>query len=111
MTLLQCIVQPTHGGGGRVFSSLFSVPNCQKRNLQSAALENICNFQEEETYYYPCPCGDRFAITKEELQCGEEVATCPSCSLIIKVILVLMVNLVFVVILVNLVFIYLKPDI
>ena len=28
----------------------------------------------------------RFAITKEELECGEEVATCPSCSLIIKVI-------------------------
>jgi len=42
--------------------------------------------EEEETYYYPCPCGDRFAITKEELMCGEEVATCPSCSLIIKVI-------------------------
>jgi len=42
--------------------------------------------EEEETYYYPCPCGDRFAITKEELECGEEVATCPSCSLIIKVI-------------------------
>ena len=46
----------------------------------------IALLQEEETYYYPCPCGDRFAITKEELQCGEEVATCPSCSLIIKVI-------------------------
>ena len=42
--------------------------------------------EEEETYYFPCPCGDRFAITREELECGEEVATCPSCSLIIKVI-------------------------
>ena len=42
--------------------------------------------EEEETYYYPCPCGDRFAITKEELEAGEEVATCPSCSLIVKVI-------------------------
>jgi len=42
--------------------------------------------EEEETYYYPCPCGDRFAITKEELECGEEVATCPSCSLIVRVI-------------------------
>jgi len=42
--------------------------------------------EEEETYYYPCPCGDRFAITREELECGEEVATCPSCSLIVKVI-------------------------
>lgn len=42
--------------------------------------------EEEETYYYPCPCGDRFQITKEELKAGEEVATCPSCSLIVRVI-------------------------
>ncbi|XP_076848769.1 diphthamide biosynthesis protein 3-like [Brachyhypopomus gauderio] len=42
--------------------------------------------EETETYYFPCPCGDRFAITKEDLQGGEEVATCASCSLIIKVI-------------------------
>ncbi|XP_017873920.1 PREDICTED: DPH3 homolog [Drosophila arizonae] len=42
--------------------------------------------EEEEMYYYPCPCGDRFQISKEELIEGEEVATCPSCSLIIKVI-------------------------
>lgn len=42
--------------------------------------------EEEETYYYPCPCGDRFQITKDELLAGEEVATCPSCSLIVKVI-------------------------
>ncbi|KRY32624.1 Pyruvate dehydrogenase E1 component subunit beta, mitochondrial [Trichinella spiralis] len=39
-----------------------------------------------EVYYYPCPCGDRFEISKLELQCGEDVARCPSCSLIIKVI-------------------------
>ncbi|EDV49543.1 DPH3 homolog [Drosophila erecta] len=42
--------------------------------------------EEEEMYYYPCPCGDRFQISKEELIEGEEVATCPSCSLVIKVI-------------------------
>ncbi|KAB0804213.1 hypothetical protein PPYR_01183 [Photinus pyralis] len=42
--------------------------------------------EEEEMYYYPCPCGDRFCISKEELLAGEEVATCPSCSLIVKVI-------------------------
>lgn len=42
--------------------------------------------EEEEMYYYPCPCGDRFQISKEELIEGEEVATCPSCSLIVKVI-------------------------
>jgi len=42
--------------------------------------------EEEGIYYYPCPCGDRFEVTKEELIAGEEIATCPSCSLVIKVI-------------------------
>ncbi|XP_053170509.1 DPH3 homolog [Scomber japonicus] len=42
--------------------------------------------EDTETFYFPCPCGDRFAITKEELENGEDVATCPSCSLIVKVI-------------------------
>lgn len=42
--------------------------------------------EETETFSYPCPCGDKFLITKEELIAGEEVATCPSCSLIIRVI-------------------------
>ncbi|KAJ8967390.1 hypothetical protein NQ314_002896 [Rhamnusium bicolor] len=42
--------------------------------------------EEDEIYYYPCPCGDRFQISKDELLAGEEVATCPSCSLIVKVI-------------------------
>jgi len=38
-----------------------------------------------EEYSYPCPCGDKFVITKEEIENGEEVAKCPSCSLIIRV--------------------------
>ncbi|XP_034405241.1 DPH3 homolog [Cyclopterus lumpus] len=42
--------------------------------------------EDSDTYYFPCPCGDKFAITKEELESGEEVATCPSCSLIVRVI-------------------------
>uniref|UniRef100_A0A915KGE0 Diphthamide biosynthesis protein 3 n=1 Tax=Romanomermis culicivorax TaxID=13658 RepID=A0A915KGE0_ROMCU len=42
--------------------------------------------EETETYFYPCPCGDRFEITKEQLESGEDAATCPSCSLIVKVI-------------------------
>ncbi|XP_013378846.1 DPH3 homolog [Lingula anatina] len=49
-------------------------------------IEDMEYDEETETYYYPCPCGDRFEITKEELEDGEDVATCPSCSLIIKVI-------------------------
>ena len=39
-----------------------------------------------QTYHYPCPCGDRFEISIEDLRDGEEVAMCPSCSLQIRVI-------------------------
>jgi len=42
--------------------------------------------EEERVFYYPCPCGDRFRITEEDILNGEEVAMCPSCSLLIKVI-------------------------
>jgi DNA-directed RNA polymerase subunit RPC12/RpoP len=37
-------------------------------------------------YTYPCPCGDKFIITEDELYQGETIARCPSCSLYIKVI-------------------------
>ncbi|XVF00627.1 hypothetical protein REPUB_Repub04eG0017100 [Reevesia pubescens] len=42
--------------------------------------------EELKAYTYPCPCGDLFQITEEELKLGEEVASCPSCSLYITVI-------------------------
>ncbi|MEE6470369.1 hypothetical protein FKM82_008946 [Ascaphus truei] len=29
--------------------------------------------EDTETYYYPCPCGDRFAVTKDEFMQGEVV--------------------------------------
>ncbi|KAH7882279.1 zf-CSL-domain-containing protein [Phlebopus sp. FC_14] len=37
-------------------------------------------------YHYPCPCGDRFEISRQQLANYEDIATCPSCSLIIRVI-------------------------
>ena len=40
----------------------------------------------ELTYTYPCPCGDKFRITLEELWDGEDIAKCPSCTLRIMVI-------------------------
>lgn len=44
-------------------------------------------FDEDlDLYFYPCPCGDRFEITKTQLEAGEDVATCPSCSLMVRVI-------------------------
>ncbi|KAI3446047.1 hypothetical protein Pfo_002712 [Paulownia fortunei] len=42
--------------------------------------------EELQAFTYPCPCGDLFQITKEELRIGEEIARCPSCSLYITVI-------------------------
>ncbi|THU83142.1 zf-CSL-domain-containing protein [Dendrothele bispora CBS 962.96] len=41
---------------------------------------------EKKVYHYPCPCGDRFEISKQQLKDYEDIATCPSCSLIIRVI-------------------------
>jgi len=38
------------------------------------------------SYIYPCPCGDKFTITLEELHDGEDIATCPSCTLRVRII-------------------------
>ncbi|KAL7411773.1 hypothetical protein BDY24DRAFT_334234, partial [Mrakia frigida] len=40
----------------------------------------------KRVYHYPCPCGDRFEITKLDLKEGEDIAKCPSCSLLVRVI-------------------------
>mmetsp|Transcript_9888 Transcript_9888/g.13987 ORF Transcript_9888/g.13987 Transcript_9888/m.13987 type:complete len:98 (+) Transcript_9888:93-386(+) len=40
----------------------------------------------EFVYTYPCPCGDKFRITLEELWDGEDIAPCPSCTLRIMII-------------------------
>ena len=39
-----------------------------------------------QIYHYPCPCGDRFEIAIASLRDGEEIAVCPGCSLMIRVI-------------------------
>jgi len=39
-----------------------------------------------QIYHYPCPCGDKFEISIADLRDGEDIAVCPSCSLMIKVI-------------------------
>ncbi|XWS55276.1 hypothetical protein CRYUN_Cryun10bG0161400 [Craigia yunnanensis] len=49
-------------------------------------IENMQWNEELQAYTYPCPCGDLFQITNEELKLGEEIARCPSCSLCITVI-------------------------
>jgi diphthamide biosynthesis protein 3 len=49
-------------------------------------IEDMTYDSTREIYHYPCPCGDRFEIGIAELRDGEEIAVCPSCSLMIKVI-------------------------
>jgi len=49
-------------------------------------IEDMTFDEDKEIYSYPCPCGDQFEISLEDLKAGEETATCPSCSLIIRVI-------------------------
>ena len=45
-------------------------------------------FEEEEgMYYWECPCGDMFEISQEELDQGQDIAHCPSCSLTLRVLL------------------------
>ncbi|XP_028102040.1 diphthamide biosynthesis protein 3-like [Camellia sinensis] len=39
-----------------------------------------------QAFTYPCPCGDLFQITKQDLNLGEDIARCSSCSLCITVI-------------------------
>ncbi|EFA81660.1 diphthamide biosynthesis protein 3 [Heterostelium album PN500] len=49
-------------------------------------IEDMDFDEDERVFYYPCPCGDRFKITEEEILAGEEIAKCPSCSLLLKVV-------------------------
>ena len=49
-------------------------------------IEDMVYDVDSLTYFYPCPCGDKFSITLDELYDGEDVASCPSCTLRIRVI-------------------------
>jgi hypothetical protein len=49
-------------------------------------IEDMVWDESRKVYHYPCPCGDRFEISREQLRDYEDIATCPSCSLIIRVI-------------------------
>jgi len=49
-------------------------------------IEDMTYDPETRLYSYPCPCGDRFKITLEDLWDGEDEAGCESCTLYIEVI-------------------------
>ncbi|KAF8221343.1 zf-CSL-domain-containing protein [Tricholoma matsutake] len=49
-------------------------------------IEDMAWDANKGVYHYPCPCGDRFEISRTQLAEYEDIATCPSCSLVIRVI-------------------------
>ena len=53
---------------------------------EEVEIEDMLYNEDDYTYTYPCPCGDKFRITLEELWDGEDIAKCPSCTLRIMVI-------------------------
>ncbi|GAX12534.1 diphthamide biosynthesis protein 3 [Fistulifera solaris] len=53
---------------------------------EEVEIEDMFFDEEQLVYTYPCPCGDKFRITLEELHDGEDIAKCPSCTLRIMVI-------------------------
>lgn len=49
-------------------------------------IEDMTYDPETMMYWYPCPCGDKFKVTLEDLWDGEDVADCQSCTLFVSVI-------------------------
>ena len=49
-------------------------------------IEDMEQNEDDEMYYYPCPCGDLFQISYDAIKNGDDIATCPSCDLKIKII-------------------------
>lgn len=53
---------------------------------EDVELQDMSWNEEEQGFFYPCPCGDQFFIEAVDLLDGQDLAKCPSCSLIIRVI-------------------------
>lgn len=49
-------------------------------------IEDMTFDEALQIYHYPCPCGDKFEISLADLRDKEDIAVCPSCSLMIRVI-------------------------
>jgi diphthamide biosynthesis protein 3 len=56
-------------------------------NLYDEVEIEDCFYDETlQIYHHPCPCGDRFEISIADMRDGEDIARCPSCSLMIRII-------------------------
>ncbi|XP_048424579.1 DPH3 homolog [Pyrus x bretschneideri] len=64
----------------------FAESEAETMSYDDVEIEDMEWNEELQAYTYPCPCGDLFQITRDDLKLGEEIARCPSCSLYITVI-------------------------
>ena len=53
---------------------------------EEVELEDLDFTPLTQTYTYPCPCGDKFQISLQDMYDGEDIATCPSCTLRVRVV-------------------------
>lgn len=50
-------------------------------------IEDMTYDAHTQLFHYPCPCGDRFEVSIDDLMDGStDIAVCPSCSLTIQII-------------------------
>ncbi len=61
-------------------------PSSDESYYDEIEIEDMTFDSTLQIYHYPCPCGDRFEISIADLRDGEDVAVCPGCSLMIKVV-------------------------
>jgi diphthamide biosynthesis protein 3 len=57
-----------------------------KAIYEEVEIEDMKYCSVDQVYTYPCPCGDSFSISLQDLLDGEDIAPCPSCTLRIRVI-------------------------
>lgn len=57
------------------------------RIYEEVAFADLDFDDSEQMYYYECPCGDLFEISQADLDVGERIAKCPSCSLRLRVLM------------------------
>jgi diphthamide biosynthesis protein 3 len=59
----------------------------EELNLYDEIEIEDCFYDETlQIYHHPCPCGDRFEMSISDMRDGEDIARCPSCSLMIRII-------------------------
>lgn len=62
------------------------LPEDEEGFYDQVEIEDMTFDANLQSYWYPCPCGDKFWVSIDDLREGQDVAVCPSCSLIIQVI-------------------------